>query len=105
MSPKNFVHKNTQNVTKLENSKCDKTQTLEMWQNSKGAKTKKNQDVTIQSVTKLKKIKMWQLKNSKYDKTQKFKIWQMTKCDKTQKLKMWQKSNCDNLRTQRVTRL
>ena len=47
-------------VTKFKNSKCDITQKLNMWQNSK-----------TQNMTKLKK--------SKCDKTQKLKMWQNLK--------------------------
>ena len=71
------------NVTKLKNSKCDKTQILKirrfkMWQNS-----------NTQNFTKF-KLKVW--KNSVNSK------FKNSKCDKTQKLKMWQKfknSKCD----------
>ena len=105
-SPKNlkqkkFTKKN-QNVTKpktqiykIEKLKCDKTQKLKMWQNSK-----------TWNVTKL--------KNSKCDKTQKLKMWQNSqtqnetkltkltnlKCDN--KIKMWQNSKYDNSKTQNV---
>ena len=49
----------TQNVTKLTNSKFDKTQKLKMWQNSKNSKFDKTQNMTklknkTENVTKLK---------------------------------------------------
>ena len=44
-----------QNVTKLKNLGCDKTQKLKMWQNS-----------TTQNVTKIKKSKCDTLNNSKF---------------------------------------
>ena len=62
-------------VTQLKNSKCSKTQKIEIGQISK-----------TQKVTKL--------KNSKCDKTQpksKCDQTQNSKCDKTQNLKMWRK--------------
>ena len=90
-------------VTKIENSNCDKTQKLKLWQKSK-----------TQFFTKLKK--------SICDKTQivrkvltKFKLLQNSNCDKNQhvtKLKIWQNSNCEGKtkknhcnKTQTVTKL
>ena len=55
-------------VTKLRNSKCDKTQKLKILQNPK-----------TQNVTKL--------KNSKCDKIQKHKMWQKTKTQNGTKFK------------------
>ena len=66
----------TQNVTKLKNSKCDKTQNvkkLKMRQNSK------TQNLTFQNITKL--------KNSKFDKTEKTQMWQNAKTKNVTKLK------------------
>ena len=69
--------------TQNSNLNCDKTQKLKKWQ----LKTK--------TVTKLKKIKLWQPKNSNCDKTQELKLWQNSKLkflhnsnsNKAQKLK------------------
>ena len=77
-------------MTKLNNSNCDKTQKLKLWQNSK-----------TQIVTKL--------KNSNCYKTQNCKFWQNSNCDKTQKLngdniqklklkKKIKNSNCEKLK-------
>ena len=60
-------------MTKIKNSTCDKTQKLEMWQNSETLNGEKNQDVTT------KKLKMWH--NSK---TKNLKKLKNTQCDKTQ---------------------
>ena len=80
-------------MTKIKNSTCDKTQKLEMWQNSETLNGEKNQDVTT------KKLKMWH--NSK---TKNLKKLKNTQCDKTQtqnvttqQLKQW-----PNLKTQNV---
>ena len=65
-------HKTTQIVNKFKNSKCDITQQLKMWQDSK-----------TQNVTKLTKSKCEKINKSKCDKTQKLKIWQNLKLKKT----------------------
>ena len=99
-------------MTKVQNSNCDKIQTLKFWQNLKtqiGTKLK-TQIVTklrksvcdkIQWVTKLKnsncetplKKIMTEQKQSNCDKTQKLKLWQISKNQIVTKLK---NSNCDS---------
>ena len=84
----------TENVTKLKNSKCGKTQKFKMWPNSKTqmgqhSKILMWQNPKTKNVKKLKKIKMWQ--NSKkivtkvirldYERRKKLRNWN---CDKTQ---------------------
>ena len=76
-------HKTQNCGKKLDNSNCDETQKLKLWQNSK-----------ILIVTKLKTQIVTKLKNWNCYKSQKL------NCDKTQKLKMW-----PNYKTEIVTKL
>ena len=83
----------------LQNSNCDKTQKLKLWEK------KKVQNVNCQTKTKI----VSKLENSNCDKSQKLKLWQnsttqiVTKpkkinCDKTKKKSnsdKTKKSNCD----------
>ena len=95
-----------QNVTKLKNSNCDKSQKLRLWQYSK-----------TQIVTNLTNSKCYKTQNSNCYKTiKKKKLWQNSKtkiltklknsnCNKTKKLKLWptQKINFwQNSKTQRA---
>ena len=76
----------TWNMTKLNNSKCGKTQKLKMWE-KKTQQLKMWQNSKIKNVSKTKNINETKLLNSKCDK----KIKNL-KCDKSQKLKILQNS-------------
>ena len=83
----------TQNVTKLQNSNCNKTQKLKLWQIP-----------TTKIVTKLKNLfvtnKIWE--NSKTQNVRKIKMSHIknSNCNITQNLKMWQ-----NKKSQILTKL
>ena len=93
-------------MTKLKNSKGEKTKEIELWQNSNCDKTQKTKCVTnpklwgnlkTQNVTKVRKSncdKSKKEKYKKYGKTQKLKLWEISEtqivtklahlsCDKT----------------------
>ena len=119
----------TPKYDKTQNSKCDTTQILKMWQNSNVAKLKKNQKVRNFEE---KKLKMWQKvakfknkkcegekllkksyktikKKSKYNETQelnvtvqKLKMWHNLKTKKGTKLKMWQLKMWQSSKTKNV---
>ena len=75
---------------KLKNLKCDETQKLKLWLNSKIQKAMKLKNSNCDLTKKLIVIK---LKNSNCDKTWKLKFWWKAKTKKkTSKLKMWQDS-------------
>ena len=81
----------SQNVTKLKNSKKDKTQKHRMWQNSK---TQNLTNSKNSKCDKTPKIKMWKKKNVKKLKNS---ICDKSKCDKQKK---WQIST-----NQKVTKI
>ena len=94
----------TKKLTKLENSKCDKTPKLKMWQNStqNNDKTKKNSNCeqTKLKFVNTKKLKIWHLKNPKGVKTLELKMWQSSK-NLNKKNLNWTRlknSKCDKLK-------
>ena len=68
-------------------SKCDETQILYIWQNSKTQNLtnhKNYKKYQTQNVKKTQKLKIWQHKNPKYDKPQTLKLWQNSKLEMLQ---------------------
>ena len=104
----------TQIVTKLNNSNCDKTQKLKLWQNSKTETETKHTNFKCDNLQKLKleqnqkrklwqnsKLKLWQnsktqiatkLENSYCDRTKhpSFEKLKNSNIDTTKKIKLWQ---------------
>ena len=118
ITKKIYIWQKYQNVTKIRNLKCEKTQRHKDWQISKTqnvTQLKMWQKSLTQNMTKRKntkcdkphQIKMWQ--NSKYWNVTKLKnkleMWQNSKTQNVTKLKMRQNSKCDKTQTKNVTKL